>query len=480
MMDRRPISIQVRQWLLDEMKIWQAGGLLSNDQPARILDLYETPSEIALRKHSVALFALSGVAALMIGLAALLLVSYNWSAMSAAVKLTVIFGVLLGSYAAAFWLRYRNQLPLTSEIVFFLACIFYGVAIWLIAQIFNIQSHYPNAFWYWALGILPFVLCLDTLLMHALYAGLLAIWVGTEILGFPAFRPWWFGHLANGAYTLPLLVLPGLLWAYRKKSAMTIAIYAPLLAWWAILQPVAWHWDVNPIYFVGLAGALLLLAAEAHRTGSPMAMPYRLWGVLITGGVLVPMSFADFTIELLHYSPLYENHAAGLVIALIGAAATLGVVLLQQRDAIDKNLAAIPFASILRREWLPLALILLMAGTCFWCGAWGDYNAEHPYHDYSTRDMEKWTPQVLVPAAVANVVMLVLALWLMRVGLREERGQLFAAGVLYFLFWAVLRYVDLFSGVGGMLGAALMFLLCGVGLFAIARFWQLRKETSHV
>jgi uncharacterized membrane-anchored protein len=47
--------------------------------------------------------------------------------------------------------------------------------------------------------------------------------------------------------------------------------------------------------------------------------------------------------------------------------------------------------------------------------------------------------------------------------------------VLYFLFWAVLRYADLFSGVGGMLGAALMFLLCGIGLFAVARFWVHRK-----
>ena len=458
------------------MDLWRAGGILSDDQPARILDLYETPAEIAQRKHSIALFALSGVAALMIGLAALLLVSYNWQAMPAALKLTVIFGVLLGSYAAAFWLRYRSQLRLTSEIVFFLACIFYGAAIWLIAQIFNIQSHYPNAFWYWALGILPFVLCLDTLLMHALYAGLLALWVGTEILGFPAFRPWWFCYLANGAYTLPLLVLPGLLWAYRKQSATTIAIYAPLLAWWAILQPIAWHWDVNPIYFVGLAGALLLLIAEIHRTGSRMAVPYRLYGVLIAGGVLVPMSFADFTIELLHYSPLDQNYVAGLVIALIGAAATLGAVMLQQRDTADRT----PFAAILRRQWLPLALILLLVGTCFWCGTVGDYNAQHPYYNYSIHNMEKWSPLVLVPTAAANVGMIVLALWLMRVGLREERGQLFAAGVLYFLLWAALRYVDLFSDVGGMLGAALMFLLCGIGLFAVARFWQLRKETKNV
>ena len=72
--------------------------------------------------------------------------------------------------------------------------------------------------------------------------------------------------------------------------------------------------------------------------------------------------------------------------------------------------------------------------------------------------------------------MIALAVWLMRVGLREDRTAPFAAGVLYFLLWALLRYADLFAGVGGMLGAALMFLLCGVGLFAFARFWTHRQE----
>ena len=56
---------------------------------------------------------------------------------------------------------------------------------------------------------------------------------------------------------------------------------------------------------------------------------------------------------------------------------------------------------------------------------------------------------------------------------------MFAVGVVYFLLWAILRYIDLFAGVAGMLGAALMFLLCGVGLFAVARFWRNRKEIEN-
>ena len=44
----------------------------------------------------------------------------------------------------------------------------------------------------------------------------------------------------------------------------------------------------------------------------------------------------------------------------------------------------------------------------------------------------------------------------------------------------MLNLLSLFSGIGGMLGAAVMFLICGVALFAVARFWQSRKVVSNV
>ncbi len=31
---------------------------------------------------------------------------------------------------------------------------FYGAGIWLVAQIYNIDEHYPNGFLFWALGAL--------------------------------------------------------------------------------------------------------------------------------------------------------------------------------------------------------------------------------------------------------------------------------------------------------------------------------------
>jgi len=158
-MIRRVISETQRAWLADELDFWRGEGVLSEDQAARFL------------------------------------------------KLVTIFGVIIGTHAGGFYLRYRRQARLLSEIVIFLACLFYGVGIWLVAQVFHLNAHYPDGVWWWALGVLPFALCLDTLLLHAVLVALLALWAGLEVLGFGHLGAWLFGRwpsLGNGAYSLPL------------------------------------------------------------------------------------------------------------------------------------------------------------------------------------------------------------------------------------------------------------------------------------
>jgi hypothetical protein len=164
----------------------------------------------------------------------------------------------------------------------------------------------------------------------------------------------------------------------------------------------------------------------------------------LVGGALVPLSFLDL-----------HRHIGRSSLALAGpsmllAIVALGVVLLVQR-------------TITRRQAIPLGLALLMALLPLLSIGSG-----------SSTDAAAVLPTVLV-----NAAMLAGAFWLMQIGLREDRGRPFGAGVLYFLLWAVLRYVDLFGDFGGMLGAAMMFLACGGALFGVARYWQSRKEVRY-
>ena len=472
-MSRRTIPDRTRVWLLREIEIWREEGFLSRQQSTEILDLYETPGEVAERKRSSALIVLMGLAALMVGLAALLLVGYNWAAMPPAAKLAVIFTAILGTHVGGIVLRYRYDARLWSEAAFLLGCLFYGVGIWQIAQIFHIQTHYPNGVWMWAVGVLLFALCLDTPLLHALFVSLMALWAGMEIIGFGDLGGWLFGRwraLPNGAYSLPLLSLPGMLWAYRKGSAATVAMYAPLLAWWVILQPVTLHWEMNVVYFIGAVGGLFLLVAQVHRQGSPFAVTYRLYGVLLTAGVLVPMSFYDFSEELTYDAAgsdavTYGLLAGPIIVALAVAVLALAA-LLKRKYAQDPAPISDQMLAVVRRGWLPVGVILAMAVLPM---------ANSLLDSCTSSDL----PAVLT-TILANVAMIVLAVWLMRVGLREDRGSAFAAGVLYFLLWTILRYADLFADFGGMLGASLMFFLCGAGLFAVALYWRRRKEIQRV
>lgn len=444
-MPKRAITPKQRAWLLDELSLWRREAIVTEEQAQQIADQYEGTGELAERGRSRSVFILMSAAATLVGLAALLLIGYNWDQLSRETKLATVLGVIAATHAAGFSLRYqRNARPL-SETVFFLGCLFYGAGIWLVAQAFHINAHYPDGIWWWAVGVLPFALCLETRLLHALLVGLLALWAGTEVLNFGHLGGWLFGRwnsLPNGAYSLPLLALPGIVWAYRKQSVATLNLYVPLLAWWTVLQVFAWHLGGNPFYFVGGVGALLLVIAEAHAEGSRFAIPYRHYGSLLVGGVLVPLSFHSLNKHLVgHWGELAGPPALLAVLAVAIALVTA------QRTG-----------SRLSRQAIPLGIALLMALLPLLAAA---------------------SHSSVVPTVLINLAMLGGAFWLMQIGLREDRGRPFGAGVLYFLLWAVLRYVDLFGNFGGMRGAALMFFLCGGALFGVARYWQGRKEVRY-
>ncbi len=464
-MAEREISDRQRRWLVGELDWWQTRGLLDEDQAARILELYGTSEEIAQRRGARALFTLSGLAALLVGLAVLLLIGYNWEAMPAASKLVLVIATLVGTHAGGLYLRHRLGRRTASEVVFFLACLFFGGAIALVAQILHIDSDSPDLFWWWAVGTLPFALCLDTLLLHALVVGLLAFYAGFAVLGAATTGRgifWLFGMPVNAAYSVPLLALPGLVWAYRKDSAKTVALYVPLLAWWVIMQPFAWRFEANPIYFIGSVGGLFLILAECHPEESPLAVPYRFFGAALMGGVLVPLSYYAY------HSHLDVAGFNGALMVEMAAALIVSVLVVAAAAEIDRRAATlagerpVSLARAIwtenRRRWLPIGFTLFLAFLAFY---------------------GIFVNEPLLPTVLANAAMVVLAVWLMQLGLRENRGLPFSAGILYFLLWVVLRYIDLFGDFGGMLGASAMFFLCGAALLGLATYWRRRKVVRH-
>jgi hypothetical protein len=224
-----------------------------------------------------------------------------------------------------------------------------------------------------------------------------------------------------------------------------------------------WHWSHNPIFFIGAVGGLLLIAAEAHRVGDRMAIPYRATGVLIVGGMLIPLTFKHVH-EVRHWS--WYHQSSPTVGALLQGVAILALLVVaigalarwQGRWNTMSDLAS-ALKETAKRQWVPVGVTALMAFFSIWHGLVGE-----PY----------------LPTILANAAMFAMAIWLMLVGLREDRGQPFSAGVFYFLLWTVMRYFDLFGDFGGMLGGAMLFFLCGAFLFGMALYWKKRKAGKSV
>src|SRR5262245_38473521 len=470
MNERQPLSEQQHDWLLGQVNSWRGRGILTEEQAGQILALYETGEERQERRRSWLLYTLSALAMVLFGAATLLLVGYNWAALPAAAKLLLIFGAIVGSYAAGIYLRYWREARLASASLLLLGCLFYGAGIWLVAQIFHMSAHFPDGFFWWAAGVLPLAILVDSLVLHALLVALIATWCGFEMIHFSRFGGLLFGWrwpIPNFCFPALLMAAPGLLLAYRTKSFWRVAMYVPLIAWWAVLQPVAWRYSGNPVYFIGAVGALLLVIAESHARGSRLAIPYRAYGALLFGGTLVPLSYWNFNDWTWTYDSPWT--ALNMTVAIIALATGIfaAVEYLRYRYLERGQVeAGRRIDDMRRRQWLPLLMTALMAFLSL--------------VDLSrTGSGQRPAEFVLIPTLTANAAMVALALWLITIGLREERGMPFAAGVLYFLFWIVIRYIDLFGEMGGMLGASLLFFICGCVLLGVVVFWRNRKRVQY-
>jgi hypothetical protein len=214
-------------------------------------------------------------------------------------------------------------------------------------------------------------------------------------------------------------------------------------------------------------GALLLLLAEIHEEGSKFAIPYRLYGALLCMGILSILSFHRAQQELARFGDSTQFLVQSFLVTLLALAALAASIVVQQRRD-ELNYAYVrPLYGFVVRQWLPVSMAALMFVMPIWYTLLG--NAEGRA-DQSI---------AILPTILANIAMLALAFWLMLVGLREERAIPFAGAVLYFLLWALMRYIDLFSDAGGMLGASCMFFVTGAIIFGATLFWnRYRKQLT--
>jgi uncharacterized membrane protein len=140
--------------LPEEIEGWQERGIISPGQGRAILDIYDL-QEAAHEARSRLVIVLAILGSILVGLGVILFFAANWQDISKEVKLALMLVGVPTAYAVGYWLRYQRGYERVGTATILLAAVFYGAAIHLVAQAYNIPVNDPNLFLYWFLGVLP-------------------------------------------------------------------------------------------------------------------------------------------------------------------------------------------------------------------------------------------------------------------------------------------------------------------------------------
>lgn len=131
---------------LRDLDRWQASGWLTPDGHAAL------KSEIEASRSGIGLaHVLATLAAVLIGFSAMSFVAANWQEMSKLARLIVIFGALWSFHGLAGWLK-TTASPKLAEAASLAAVAMYGAGIMLIAQMYHMDGHPPDAVLLWGAG----------------------------------------------------------------------------------------------------------------------------------------------------------------------------------------------------------------------------------------------------------------------------------------------------------------------------------------
>lgn len=420
---------QIR-WLRDQTEVWVGQGVVSAEQAARIRALYPEPAA----GLPWAMLVFSGLGAVIVGLGVILLFAYNWQELPRGVKLAVIFTTLVAAQGAGVWrLRQADRLRALGDVLCLLGTMMYGAAIWLIAQIYHIEEHFPNGFLYWGLGALALAWALPSTLQGLLAAVVLTIWSGSEAVGFDAPVFW--------APVFVLAVLGALAWRQNSVLLLFVTLAATGVA--TLINAGAVRGDLVLRTALGLGAAFLAVGALARQTGWFRAAAW-VWSAVGWAHVLLPvylLTFQDLTIELL------GHHASGVsgrdftwtaclwTPLALAVAAWAAVVAGRAAKAPDQQPAAWHYEDMVA----PAAAVMAVAFA------------------YVPLERSDW-----LAAGLFNLLFLLLAVAWMARGCREGRLRPALGGALMLVALATARYFDLFESLAAR---GVVFLLVGTGLF---------------
>lgn len=429
-----------RSWLEQESARWVREAVVSPEQAARICALYPPPAA----GTPWGLIVFSGLGAVVIGLGVVLLLAYNWAVIPKAGKLGLILAGVLGAHGAAWRMRgsggWKEGL---SEVFALLGTMLFGAGIWLVAQVYHIDEHFPNGFLFWGLGALALAWGMRSVPQALVATAALTVWGCVEVFQFSTPLDFAWVLLAGGVGALAWQLRSALLWAGLLAALETL-----------VLSHVSFWGGGSQVFFASLSWSVLLLglrhlipAERWGRGGRAVVSLVGFGGFVFCAFVL---TFGDATEHLLRRTAAVAAEESWwrhvyLWLLPLGALAVWISELVQR---FTRGVRRVPV-----EEWLCPFAVVYTLGLAILSGD--------------------------ADAALATIVfnLLVLALaagWMVR-GCREGRLAPTVFGSLLLSAWMFARFFDLFDNLALR---GLMFLVLGGLLFAEGFFYRKLRRTG--
>ncbi len=102
------------------------------------------------------------IGAVLIGAGIFSLIATNWLWMSKPIKITIILISMIISYSVGWYLKEKSELQETGGALILLGSIIYGAGIFLVAQMFNVQSYWPDGFILWMIGTIAMAFAIQS------------------------------------------------------------------------------------------------------------------------------------------------------------------------------------------------------------------------------------------------------------------------------------------------------------------------------
>jgi uncharacterized membrane protein len=426
---------------MQEVEGWIKGGIIDRGQADRITSLY--PEETPSRNWEPLLFSVIG--AIIFGLGIILLFAYNWDKLHKFAKLALVFSSLLGAHGAGYYFRSKGASRVyLSEAFFALGTMFFGSGIWLVAQVYNIDEHYPNAFILWGVGALFLAWSLPSIVQGVMASILLVLWCSFENFGFD-----------SRMNIAPLLILVGILpLAWKMRSRILMAVSVPAFVLSLLFNCHYFFERVAPALFISVAALLTAVSIIVRRKN---LFPESSAIFAVYGSILYWISLYVFTFphaDRYIFRSYWFNEVNSSVYVLVTASAAIVAWLLailpvgKIRDGLNKFYRVDHFA-------IPVTVlaVTLNFGWMSEFDGWGG-------------------------AAIFNIIFLFQSIMLISYGCRSVNSKLTAAGTILLAFLAFARYADLFDS---LLIRAVVFLAVGAAIFFVGmRYSRRKKEAAGV